>query len=199
MKRLFDKLPARKATLWLDDFINRNNGWLIATAIVFFGILNFNQAKTNEQLLLNTKRVAETAQRNSDDLKRLLCKDGIDQQECDIVQAVLDLKADNEQQTRILCRLILSNGVTLTGVEADEIEGICQEAIDRGSDPRPKNSSTSPNINQEGLEPMNEPESKSNPNPNNQRNVPQSPQTEKPSIFERAIDGVSGIIETITN
>lgn len=125
MKRLFDRIPAQKLrrfTLWLDQSIDGNTGWLIVLAIVFFGLTNLSFQRDNRTIIENTHNAATAAAQAAEDTKNILAGQS---------KAVQDLKDDNEQQTRILCRLILRGDLDLEPDEEAEIERICQEEINR--------------------------------------------------------------------
>lgn len=140
MRRLLTR--ASNSLSWLSVTINRNTGWLIAVAIVAFGLSNLAFLKDNEVIIGNIAGTTENTERISADTKTIIT---------DLKQAVEDLKADNGRQTRILCRLILRGDVPLTGAEASDVERICQQAIKEadaagasGSQSQPRADTTNP-------------------------------------------------------
>lgn len=123
MRHLITKAQnSGKALTWLSNTINRNTGWLIATAIVCFGLSNLAFLKDNEAIVRQIDATTENTESITKDTKTIITN---------LEQAVDDLLADNGRQTRILCRLILRGNVELSSSEADEVERICQETIDR--------------------------------------------------------------------
>lgn len=106
----------------LSNFFNRNTGLLIASAIVFFGLSNIGFQKDNQELLSNTRNSVESNRRIAENTQTIIQ---------DLGQAVDRLERGNEKQTRILCQLILSDGLKLSPSEEREIEQICDVAIKR--------------------------------------------------------------------
>lgn len=186
MKRLFSRIPSaklRQFTLWLDRTIDNNAGWLIVLAIVFFGLANLSFQRDNRTIIENTKNAAVAAAQAAEDTKNILAGQS---------KAVDALIADNEQQTRILCRLILRGDLDLDPNEEAEIERICQEEIDNqtsSNDPEPP-LPTNSSQNQGSGQSSSPQATPSNPSDNNQ-NAP-----EEPSGIRRVplIDGLLNFI-----
>lgn len=113
----------RSGFVKVSALINRNTGWLVTTAIVFFGLANLSFQHHNRTILQNTNSAAAAASQAATDTRNILAGQS---------KAVQALKDDNEQQTRILCRLILRGDLQLEKNEATKIEHICQKEIDKG-------------------------------------------------------------------
>lgn len=101
-------------------FLNRNTGFLILLSVLIFGFISLGFQKDNRTILEDTKRISADTKLITQDTERIANK---------IDDAVSDLKNDNAQQTVILCKLILSGNVTVTGEDAEEVERICQDRI----------------------------------------------------------------------
>lgn len=183
------KLPrkTRHVTMWLDKAINDNAGWLIAAAIVFFSLTILARADDNRRAIEDLRNIAVTTRVTAEDTKKVLSGQG---------QAVQELKADNEQQTRILCRLILrDNELDLQPDEEAEIERICQEEIDRqdsSGNPEPSlpNSSTPEQNQNNGGRTMSATPDTQNPNDGN------SEEPEEPGGL-RSIPFIDGLLDLL--
>lgn len=115
-----------------------------------------------------------------------------------ISQSVKDLKLDNKQQTKILCRLILKGTVSqrLTPSEISQIEDICKEAIMFSDSELPSvpksNSSAQPRTPVQTSNPSN------NSNAGGSNQVPVTGDTPPgPSVTKRISNFVSGIINKL--
>lgn len=109
-------------------FLNRNTGWLIAVAIVFFGLTNLYFLKDNKRITEGIQGTTNNTETIIKDLKRVLCED-IPDEECNLAQAVQELKVFGTEQTFITCKLILGGAVELDTEAVAEIERICNERI----------------------------------------------------------------------
>lgn len=193
----------RSLTMRASEFLNKNTGWLIATAIVFFGLANLGFQKDNQVLLKNTSTAAENsaqaardAKSATEDLKIIIAGQA---------KATEELKADNEQQTIILCRLILRGDVLLSDAEADDIERICKEQIQRasqGATAQGTGQSDNPDVavnrpNGEPTAPSNRNGTPKPSNPNPPQITPPPPPAEQPGLLDRAVDGVTRLLNNI--
>lgn len=109
-------------------------------------------------------------------------------------QAVIDLKADNEKQTVILCTLILGGNLKLDSEKEAEVEQICQEKIKQAngttsSTPQAQPSTTPPQSSG--------PSKSSNPPPNNNGNDPDPPETPVRDALKKIVDDVQDGVETL--
>lgn len=147
----------------VSQFMNKNTGWLICVAVVLFGLSNLAFLKDNEVIISQIKATTDNTENIAKDTKTIITN---------LEQAVSQLKADNREQTRILCRLILKGAVNLTPTEVVEVERICEEQIDSAND----TPSTTPPVNQPSQSPLQPTTPRSNPTPQPTPNVPPAPE-----------------------
>lgn len=85
---------------------------------------------TMVQLFSLSQRTADGVSRAKDNSDKIAVQtEAIKKNTEALDKSVKELKDDNEQQTKILCRLILRGDLTLSDEEASQVEAICKEAI----------------------------------------------------------------------
>jgi len=123
------KKTTKRVIFRVNRWLNKPTTVILILALLFayfaYGNAQFN--KVNQQLLRDTSSSVQNTERIIKDLQT----------------AVTDLKADNGQQTLILCKIIISGSVAVQGQDAAEIEHICQERIRaQGNEPTGTTSTT---------------------------------------------------------
>lgn len=121
-------------------FLRRNLVWMLLVILVFF---TWKAASIAQ----DTRAVVDRTQVIAQDVKKILCEN-TPLEECDLEQAVKDLKKDNERQTNMIsCLLVIIGESEFITPEA---EARCQEGIDSPSTqptPKPQNKAPSENKN----------------------------------------------------
>lgn len=113
-----------------NQFLNRPITVIIVLLILFgyFAYGNAQFQKDNRTIINQTNKSAANSEIIVNQLKKVLCEN-IPQKDCNLSQAVAQLKMNNDEQTILLCKLFLSGNAQLNSEDASEVEAICKARI----------------------------------------------------------------------
>lgn len=197
MNTIIKNRKVRAFIVKTSDIINDNTGLLIVVAIVFFGLSNQSFLKDNEVLLENTASTAKNSNQAVKDLKKLLCEGDTPQEDCAIVQAVSDLKADNLNQTNLIICILAIHGESTAISQTDEERCRVLVAQTEATGARPEPTTTDPSSTSKNKS------SNGNSGGNNNGNNP-PPASRNPLIdatdlildnLYKTVDGLSKLIQ----
>lgn len=173
-------------TTRLSNLLNRNTGWLLATAIVFFGLYNVGFSKENRELIKNTRSAAQSSEQAAKDAKRAAedTKRILEAQ----AQAVTDLKADNAKQTDLIICILAIHGESTAISEADEEH--CRVIVNEAQ----HNPAYNPPQNTPQASPSAQADPKDTPVPKPE--IPPEP-PEAPGVLDRVNDRLNGLLSPV--
>lgn len=152
--RVLDNMPTitRTKLLAVMDFVR----FALVMILVVFVVFNIAEAKRSSD---SAKEAAREAKNTTAELHRFT--EGV-------AGAVQSIKADNGNQTLILCKLILSeNPRSLDDTEIAQVEAICQEKIDQFTSSATGSSTGTGASSRSSVPRQSSFSSSSNPTPNN--------------------------------
>lgn len=123
---LFDKEAWSVRVVKANQFLAKPLTMLIIIALLILFVFAYFVVD-NKRIIRETNSSAENAVIAAEQAR--VAAENSQRININLERAVTDLKADNSQQTVILCNLILGGGVELIGEDAVEVERICQERI----------------------------------------------------------------------
>lgn len=115
-------IDIRRQIHGLAEFLTKSSVFILLAGMAFFAYQNAGFQRDNGIILHNTQQTV-------DNLKKLLCEEGMPPEQCAIVNAVEDLKADNARQTLIIQCLLVVHGETQ--FVTDEAAQACQVIQDQ--------------------------------------------------------------------
>lgn len=128
------KTTIRNIQLWIH---RHYDGVKLTLAIVTLFILVIGLLLQNQVLLRqseNTEKAVNETQQTTEQLKRFTQS---------VAGAVDELKEDNKRQTIILCTIILRGNLELSAEDAQSIQQICEQEVERALEEEPSLQDTS--------------------------------------------------------
>lgn len=155
----------------ITNTLNRNTGYLILVAIIVFGFIGIGFQKGTRAIVKQLQQQNVSRDNN--------------------VQKLLN---SNDEQTLILCDIIISTNVTLTNEDIIKVEDICKQKIQQAKDnktiltdrPATAQQSTPNNTN-----------TPSTPDLSNQPSTPPAEQKDDRTTARKVLDAVHGVTQDI--